>query len=314
MACLLTLPLFIYLNNAAFALFTGGGIALLARRPPFACSSAISNYSLQAAIVLLGLNLNLSTLLSLGTTYGGLVSLHVVTTLGAGLVIGKLLLVEAPTSKLIATGTSICGGTAVAALASTVRAQPPQLALTLAIIFLLNATAVVMFPPAARLLQLTELQFGIWSALAIHDTSSVLASASLYGDEALRVATTIKLGRTLWLIPALIAFACWESCRTLRQQASSDGKGFRLRMPGFVLPFLAAVAAGSLLSIPQFISTTTGFLSKALIVIALFFVGTSLTSEIIGQIRGRVLLQALALWCIMVPLTLVGVLWATGQQ
>jgi uncharacterized membrane protein YadS len=311
MACVLALPPLLVINNAALALFIGGAVALLARQPPFACSGALSNASLQLAIILLGLGLNLSTMLTLSLSYAWLVSLHVVMTLAAGLIIGKLLLVETATSKLIASGTSICGGTAVAALASTVRAQPRQLALTLAVVFILNACAVVVFPPVGRFLDLTELQFGIWSALAIHDTSSVLASAAAYGEEALNVATTIKLGRTLWLVPVLIAFACWEALRAAPRERVGGLTGLRVRIPGFVLPFLLAVTAGSILPLPQAVIATTGLLSKGLIVVALFFVGAGLTRDILGEIRGRVLMQALSLWCIMAPSILVAVLWVT---
>lgn len=299
------------LGNPAIALLAGGAISLALKQRPFQLAGAASRYSLQAAIVLLGLQLDLSTVLKLSASYAWLVTAHVLLTLGAGLLAGRLLAAEAPTSKLIASGTAICGGTAIATLATTVRAQPHQLALALAIVFLLNVVAVFAFPPLAHWLNLSQLQFGIWTALAIHDTSSVLAAAALYGDEALHVATTIKLGRTLWLIPLVFAFALWESSTSAAVHDGRGGAAPRIKVPVFVLSFLAAAVVGTFMNIPHNVSTTASMLSKGLLVVALFLVGTDLTREVLQRMRGRVLCLALGLWGLVVPLTLLAVLWAT---
>lgn len=271
----------------------------------------MSKTCLQVAIVLLGLQLDLSTIWKLSASYMWLVAAHVLLTLAAGLLAGRFLISEAPTSKLIASGTAICGGTAIATLGPTIRAQPHQLALALAIVFLLNVIAVFAFPPMAHALNLTQLQLGIWAALAIHDTSSVLAAAALYGDEALQVATTIKLGRTLWLIPLILAFTLWETTRGPSGNNAPGGQPLRLKLPGFIVPFIAATTAGTFLDLPNSVEATASVLSKSLLVVALFFVGTDLTREVMQRVRGRVLGLAVGLWALVVPLTLLAVLWTT---
>lgn len=293
------------------ALLVGGSIALGLNQRPFACAGTMSRSCLQAAIVLLGLQLDLSTIWQLSASYMWLVTAHVLLTLAAGLLAGRLLISEAPTSKLIASGTAICGGTAIATLGPTVRALPHQLALALAIVFLLNVIAVFAFPPMAHALNLSQLQFGIWTALAIHDTSSVLAAAALYGDEALQVATTIKLGRTLWLIPLILAFTLWETTRDPAGNNSRGGRPLRLKLPGFILPFLAATTAGTFLDLPHSVEANASVLSKSLLVVALFLVGTDLTRDVMQRMRGRVLGLAVGLWALVVPLTLLAVLWTT---
>lgn len=297
------------------ALLVGGAIVLTVDQRPFVSASTMSRFCLQAAIVLLGLRLDLSTVWSISASYTWLVAAYVLVTLVAGLVAGRLVAAEPPTTKLIASGTAICGGTAIATLGSVVRAQPHQMALALSIVFLLNVVAVFAFPPLGQLLDLTQLQFGVWAALAIHDTSSVLAAAAYYGDEALEVATTIKLGRTLWLIPLILMFTAWESMRRTGEQAAgaSGENSFRVRIPRFILPFLAATTANSFLALPPIIDDAASYLSKGLLVLALFFVGTELTRETMQQIRGRVLWLAIGLWSLVVPTTLLAVLWATSS-
>lgn len=313
-ASLIALPLLVFIGNPAVALLIGGAIVLTVDQRPFASASTMSRFCLQAAIVLLGLRLDLSTVWSISASYTWLVAAYVLVTLAAGLVAGRLVAAEPPTTKLIASGTAICGGTAIATLGSVVRAQPHQMALALSIVFLLNVVAVFAFPPLGQLLDLTQLQFGVWAALAIHDTSSVLAAAAYYGDEALEVATTIKLGRTLWLIPLILLFTVWETMRGTAEQAGASGENsFRVRIPRFILPFLAATTANSFLAFPPIIDDAASYLSKGLLVLALFFVGTELTRETMQQIRGRVLWLAIGLWSLVVPTTLLAVLWATSS-
>lgn len=307
--CVLALPGLLWLANPALGLLTGGAIALSLNRCPFAGGSTMAAYSLQAAIVLLGLNLDLNTLWSLSAQYTGAVAVYVLSTLALGLLLGRLFGVEAASSKLMSAGTAICGGTAIATLSGLVRAQPQQIGVALAIVFLLNALALVTFPWLGRFLELSQLQFGLWSALAIHDTSSVVATAALYGDRAAEVATTLKLGRTLWLIPLILAISVYE--QRSRERAEAAAPTPRLRIPGFILAFVAAAAVGSVLTLPELVTAWSSQLSKWLLVVALFLVGTELTRTTIRQIRGRVLWQALVLWLLVVPATLAGVLWLT---
>jgi uncharacterized integral membrane protein (TIGR00698 family) len=207
--------------------------------------------------------------------------------------IGRLMKVERNSSLLMASGTAICGGTTIATLSPIIKARPDQTGVALAIVFLLNAVALFTFPHVGHWLEMTQEQFGVWVALAIHDTSSVVATAQIYGEESAAVATTLKLGRTLWLIPLVLIVSFRER-----------SEGAKVRLPGFILVFLLASVAGSTLPIPEFIPSTAAALSKALLVIALFFIGTEISRSTLGNLKGKVLVQALALWGIVVPATL----------
>lgn len=303
----LVLPGLLWLANPALALLAGGAIALGLNRRPFNHGSTMAAYSLQAAIVLLGLNLDLNTLWSLSAQYTGAVAVYVLATMGLGLMLGRLLGVEAASSKLVSAGTAICGGTAIATLSGLVRAQPQQIGVALAIVFLLNAVALVSFPWIGRSLELSQLQFGLWSALAIHDTSSVVATAAIYGDRAAEVATTLKLGRTLWLIPLVLAVSVYE--HRVQQRQGATGPAPRLRVPGFILAFVAAAGVGSAVDLPDLVAAWSGHLSRGLLVVALFLVGTELTRATVRQIRGRVLWQAVGLWLAVVLVVLAAVVW-----
>ena len=302
--CLVLLPVLVWYGNPAVALLAGGAVALGLNQRPFDDGSRWARLSLQSAIVLLGLKLDLQTVWSLSAEYTALVAGYVLLTLAAGAALGRLLAVETPSARLIGAGTAICGGTAIATLSAVVRAQPQQTAVALAIVFLLNVVALVSFPWIGRALELTQVQFGLWSALAIHDTSSVIATAAIYGEEAAEVATTIKLGRTLWLVPLTFALSLIVS--------RNDGDGAavpRLRIPGFVLAFVAAAALGSVWRMPAVVPETAGTLSRWLLVVALLLVGTELTRTTVRRIRGRALLLALLLWALAAPATLAAVMW-----
>jgi uncharacterized integral membrane protein (TIGR00698 family) len=287
------LPPLIYYGNPAVALLVGGALVLVLNQQLFTWGATLSRYCLQTAIVLLGFRLSLQTLWELSADYTWSVAAYVLITLGVGLSLGWLLRVDGASSKLITAGTAICGGTAIATLSTLVRAQPQQTAVALAIVFLLNAVALFSFPLVGEFFDLSQLQFGLWSALAIHDTSSVVATAAIYGDEAAEVATTIKLGRTLWIIPVALGVSLLQR-----------GGDTRLRVPGFVLLFVAAAGFGSVVSLPQAATHAAGLASKALLVCALFLVGTELSRQTVARIRGKVLWQALLLWSLVVPATL----------
>ena len=280
-------------GNPAIALLVGGVIALALNRSVLPMAGLLSKYCLQTAIVLLGLRLNLETVWTLSADYTFGVACFVVATLAAGLLYGHLLRVDSNPARLIAAGTAICGGTAIATISPILGAKPRDTAVTLSLVFLLNVVALFVFPLIGHWLDLSQLEFGLWSALAIHDTSSVVATAAVYGEEAAEVATTIKLGRTLWLIPVALGASL----------ISGQG-GARLRVPGFILLFLLATAVSSFLPIPEAITQGGSMLSKALLVCALFLVGTELTRSTMRQIRGRIFWQAVLLWLTVAPLSL----------
>ena len=288
------LPL-VLLGNPAVALLVGGIIALTLDRAPVPHSGTGSKYCLQMAIVLLGVKLNLQTVWALSATYAWGVALFVLSTLGLGYLFYRALRSDRVPSALVVSGTAICGGTTIATLSPVIGARPHETAVTLSLVFLLNVVALFTFPLIGHWLELTELEFGLWSALAIHDTSSVVATAALYGDEAAEVATTIKLGRTLWLIPLVLVASMVGT--------SEPGKA-KIRVPAFILAFMGATALGTFFALPVEVTAWAGRLSKALLVCALFLVGCELTRSTLKLIRGKTLWLGVGLWLVVAPLTL----------
>jgi uncharacterized membrane protein YadS len=160
----------------------------------------------------------------------------------------------------------------------------------LGLIFTMNAVALLTFPAIGQFLDLSQAQFGIWSALAIHDTASVVATAQLYGDEAAQIATTLKLGRTLWLIPtALLLSVVYRR------------KGRGIGLPPFVLLFVIASIVGSLISLPPLVLASAAWLSKALLVLALFLIGLEISVATLRSIQPRLFFFAIGLWCLVAP-------------
>ncbi len=291
----------ILLGNPAVALLVGGIIALALNRVPVPRAGLMSKYCLQTAIVLLGFKLNLETVWQLSATYTWGVALYVLGTLGVGYLLSRLIRADKIPSALVVSGTAICGGTTIATLSPVIGARPHETAVTLSLVFLLNVVALFAFPLIGHALDLSELEFGLWSALAIHDTSSVVATAAIYGEEAAEVATTIKLGRTLWLIPLVLLASVLMSSRA---EAGSP----RVRVPGFILAFVAAATVGTFVELPDTLTRGASILSRSLLVAALFLVGCELTRATLKEIRGRTFWLGISLWLMVAPLTLLAIL------
>ena len=283
------------LTHPAVGLAGGAVCALLLGRNPLPASTRLAKYSLQTAIVLLGLTMNAAALLALSQAFSGAVTAYVLATILLGWGLAKLLRVDVVTGSLLTLGTAICGGTAIAACAPFFKADAPRLAVALGAVFLLNMVALFAFPSIGTWLGLSQLEFGAFSALAVHDTSSVVATAALYGEEAAEVATTVKLGRTLWLVPVLVVLGMWkngERGRALVQRA---------RVPFFVLAFIAAAGVATLVDLPPALVGGLKTACKMLLVLALFFVGLELTRATLSRISGREGLYALCLWLLVLP-------------
>ena len=300
---LIALPPLVWFGNPAVALLVAAAVSVTLNQALVPDGSKLGGYALQAAIVLLGLKLNAGFVLTVSSDYTFVIAGYVVITLGTGLVMGRLLGMEPAPAKLVAAGTAICGGTTIASLSPIVGARPEQTAVAMALVFLLNAVALFTFPLVGHHLSLSETQFGLWAAMAIHDTSSVVATASLYGEEAAAVATTLKLGRTLWLIPCLLVFALL--------QKSSEAK---LRVPAFVFLFVLASIVGTVVPLPAVVPELAGTTSSMLIVVALFGIGSAIGRETLRNLRGRMILQGLLLWALVVPATLGIVMWLPHGQ
>jgi len=290
------LPLIIW-GNPLLAILVAAGLSLTLKRVLINDASLYGTLTLQTAIVLLGVNLDAREMWQVSQDFAGLIALYVVLTLGAGIALGRILNVDGILTRLIAAGTAICGGTAIATLSPILKARPDQMALALTIVFFLNMVALLTFPLVGEWLSMTQTQFGVWAALAVHDTSSVVATAAIYGQQAAEVATTVKLGRTLWLIPLTLVFSLLSRTGTTR-----------IRIPGFIGLFILASVLGSLAraysAVPQIVFDGVQYASRALIVVALFFIGLEFTRETLRNLRGGVVCQALLLWATIVPLTL----------
>jgi uncharacterized integral membrane protein (TIGR00698 family) len=212
-----------------------------------------------------------------------------------GALLGRLVGTSEPLSTLISFGTAICGGSAIAAMAPVIKAKTEEIAVSLATVFTLNATALLLFPAVGRFLQMGQEPFGLWAGLAIHDTSSVVGAASTFGTEALAVATTVKLTRALWIMPCVLAAAFLKK---------SDQK---VRFPLFIAGFLAAAALRTML--PSFQPAWTFLLAVARqgLVLTLYLIGAGLTREVLRRVGIRPLAQGVLLWALVSVTTLAAI-------
>ena len=295
----LALTALVMFGNPAIALMVGMTISLFLNRAPIANGSTYGKHLLQTAIVLLGLKLNATELLDISSTYAMPVATFVCTTLMVGLIFGWLARSDRTTNALISSGTAICGGTTIATLSPILTARPEQTGAALCVVFLLNAIALMTFPSIGAWLNLSQEQFGVWAALAIHDTSSVVAAAQMYGTEAAEIATTIKMGRTLWLIPLMIV----ASLVVGTQQS-------KIRIPNFIFVFITASVIGSWISFSSSALTAIGHVVASLLVVALFFVGTEITRETLKSLAFTSVAHGVVLWLLVILAVLWGVtLW-----
>jgi uncharacterized integral membrane protein (TIGR00698 family) len=224
----------------------------------------------------------------------------VVATMVIGVIIGrKMLKMNMDTAYLISSGTAICGGSAIAAVGPVIKAKESDMSVALATIFILNAIALFIFPILGEWLGLTQQQFGTWAAIAIHDISSVVGAGAAYGEEALQVATTIKLTRALWIIPlALVTSVIFKN------------ESKKISIPWFILWFVVAILLNTYLldSVPMVGKIISGLARKSLI-ITMFFIGASLSTDVIKAVGLKPLIQGVALWIIISVSSLLYILY-----
>ena len=283
--------------SPAVALFMGIALALTIGAPYPKANKKVSKYLLQAAVVGLGFGMNLHSALAAGREGMLFTIASVVGVMILGVTLGRLLKVNPKNAYLISSGTAICGGSAIAAVSPIIDADENDTSLALATIFILNAIALFIFPPIGHALGLTEQQFGTWAAIAIHDTSSVVGAGAAYGQEALQVATTIKLTRALWIFPlALVSILVFRS------------KGKKIAIPWFILMFIGAMLLNTYLNIPQQISSTVVMLSKKALGVTLFLIGCGLSVGAIKKVGAKPLVLGILLWAIISVATLLVVM------
>lgn len=285
---------------AIFAIWSGSAVAsilvgiiysLSLNLPDNFITKSVGSKLLQTGIIILGLSISLTKAFSVTDFYMPYISLLVIVTFFLGIYIGKLIGLDKKLTVLIASGAAICGGTAMVAIAPIIKAKPKDLLTAITIIFLLNALAIIIFPFIGLYLGLSQDQFGAWAAMAIHDTSSVVGAAMIYGEEAVESAATLKLGRTLWLIP-LILFLSYK------HQAAPSNKS---KLPFFVLFFIIAISIGSFI---DFNSQTISFIkltSQCFLLLGLFCIGSQIDKKALSNISIKPLQLALILWMIIIP-------------
>ncbi len=272
------------------ALFVGLVFALLCGQPYSKFNKKTSKSLLQYSVVGLGFGMNLQSSLASGKEGMMFTIISVVGTMIIGMFIGrKLLKMNRNTSYLISSGTAICGGSAIAAVGPVIKAKDSDMSVALATIFVLNALALFIFPVLGNWIGLDQQQFGTWAAIAIHDTSSVVGAGAAYGEEALKVATTIKLTRALWIIPlALVTSFIFKT------------EGKKINIPWFILYFIIAVVLNTyvLSSMPEVGQFISGLARKGLI-ITMFFIGASLSADVLKAVGIKPLLQGIILWLVI---------------
>ena len=269
----------------AIALFAGLAFALTAGQPYPKFSKKTSKYLLQFSVVGLGFGMNLYASLQSGKEGMLFTIVSVFAVLALGMWLGKRLLIDRKTSYLIAAGTAICGGSAIAAVGPVVKADDNQMSMSLGTIFILNAIALFIFPPIGHLLGLTQEQFGLWAAIAIHDTSSVVGAGAAYGETALEIATMVKLTRALWIIPI-----------TILTMFLFKQKGAKITIPWFILFFILAMVANTFLSLPEALTRSVVWAAKEGLTLTLFLIGAGLSRQVIRQVGIRPMVQGVLLW------------------
>ncbi len=244
-----------------------------------------SKYLLQISIVGLGFGMNLQDSLRSGAEGIYFTICSVVAVMLVGVLLGRFLKVEEKTAYLISSGTAICGGSAIAATAPLAKANDAEISVSLAIVFMLNALALFIFPVLGHYLNLSEQEFGTWAAIAIHDTSSVVGAGAAYGEEALQVATTVKLTRALWIIPLSLFTAFFFKT-----------KSEKLHIPWFILFFVLAMVISSYADIPKEVTKSLTSVARQALTLTLFFIGAGLSRQAIKSVGFRPFIQGFLLW------------------
>jgi uncharacterized integral membrane protein (TIGR00698 family) len=297
---------------AAFTLlpFVSPGIALMAGivialtiQNPFPESTARTiTPLLQISVIGLGAGMNLIEVGRAGVHGFIYTVIGISLTMAMGLILGRMLGTARDTSLLVTVGTAICGGSAIAAVAPAIRAKSDEVSVALATVFFLNAVALLIFPAIGHHFDLSQPQFGVWSALAIHDTSSVVGAAMQYGARALEIATTIKLTRALWIVPVTLAIGMvWNRGQT-------EGNSSRPSRPWFILGFIAMAAIVTWLPALKPAGHVVFRLAQRSLVITLFLIGSGLSRSALRTVGQRPLIQGFVLWIVMGSATLGAIL------
>jgi uncharacterized integral membrane protein (TIGR00698 family) len=279
-----------------FALALGLIFGLTVEHPFHGESRRFSKFLLQAAVVCLGFGMNLGEVVHAGRSGFVFTALGITFALTLGMALGKLFKVGSTQSMLISVGTAICGGSAIAAMGPVVEADEEAMTVSLGTVFVLNSIALLLFPFIGLALHLTQTQFGLWSALAIHDTSSVVGASAKYGATALAVGTTVKLARALWIVPVSVGTAALRKSKA------------KVQWPWFILLFCVAAVLASYVPhwVPQSapVFGAVNRLGRSALTVVLFLIGSGITRKTLRQVGVRPLVQGVLLWVVVASASL----------
>ncbi|MBC9798117.1 YeiH family protein [Sinomicrobium weinanense] len=270
------------------ALLLGVMTAQVMGHPYMHLNHRASHLLLQFSVVGLGFGMHAESALKAGREGLMLTVGSIIGTLVLGFVLHKVLKIEKKTAFLVSVGTAICGGSAIAAIAPVIKAQEKQISVALGVVFVLNSLALFLFPPIGHFLGLSQNTFGLWSAVAVHDTSSVVGVAAKYGSEALEVATTVKLARALWIIP--VALCSSVIFRT---------KGSKIKIPYFIGLFILGMLLNTYVPSVRYISPYVVEISKSALTLTLFLIGCGLTRKTVAAVGGRLFIMGCLLWFVI---------------
>lgn len=280
------------------ALLLGLIVANLSGHPFLHLNHRTTNILLQISVVGLGFGMNVNSALSAGREGFLFTVASIFSTLILGTFLGKWLKIEKKTSHLISCGTAICGGSAIAAIAPVIKSDEKQTSIALGVIFILNSVALFLFPVVGHWLDLSQKEFGLWCAIAIHDTSSVVGAASKFGPEALQIATTVKLARALWIIPvALITAIIFKN------------KSSRIKIPYFIGLFIIAMMMNTYVAKTAIIAPYLVSVAKIGLILTLFLIGAGLNRSILKSVGIKPLFQGILLWMFIAIATLASIIY-----
>lgn len=272
----------------AVALLAGIALAITLGSPFPVFTKKVSKYLLQASVVGLGFGMNLFSAVESGKDGMMFTIVSVIGVMVIGALLGRVFKLSRNNSYLISSGTAICGGSAIAAVAPVIDADDNDTTLSMVTVFVLNAVALLIFPAIGHLLDLSQEQFGTWAAIAIHDTSSVVGAGAAYGEEALKVATTVKLTRALWIIPlAIVTTFIFKK------------KGKKISIPWFIFMFIGAMLANTFLNIPHGVSAGIAGFAKNALGSTLFLIGCGLSVQSVREVGFRPFLLGISLWAVI---------------
>lgn len=282
--------------SAPLALFLGIILGFTYKGEEVFKTGKLTKYLLQASVVCMGFAMNMHEVIQTGKQGFVLTFISIFFTLFCGLMLAKLFKVESITGQLISGGTAICGGSAIAAFGPVLNANKNQMSFALAVIFVLNAVALFLFPILGHYFQMTQVEFGQWAAIAIHDTSSVVGACETYGSEALQIGTTIKLTRTLWIIPVAFLLAMYNKNKTAK-----------ISIPWFILFFILAIVVGNYIPGMQETNQHLSWLGKKGMMVSLFFIGSSIKLEDVKKTGPNAFALGITLWVIISVSTFLGI-------